>query len=73
MDMHTRNKWYVGLNDGKRELFRSAVTPVQDGRYLAVWGPFQTKRGALFGLRHGANNPHVQSVSDAERIARQHT
>lgn len=68
-----RQRFYVGLSNGKREVFKSASVPTEvthGERYQAVIGPFQTKRGAEFMAKHGANNPHVQTVVDAERIAR---
>lgn len=38
--------------------------------YGAVIGPFRTMRGAKFMALYGHNNPHLQTVSDAERIAK---
>ena len=35
-------------------------------------GPFRTKRAALFTQHHGQGNPHIQTVNDAERIARKY-
>jgi len=74
----SRSHWYVGLNAAKhapkREIFSSKVLPTKDThghKYAAVWGPFRTKRGALFGASPACeNNPHVITVADAERIAR---
>ena len=67
-------KHYVGYKvGGGRETFRaeSEPTPESHGhRYAAVWGPFRSKRGAVFGASWRAvGNPHVQTVADAERIA----
>ena len=69
---------YVGIraDNGKREGFRFTVrdTPTQETHghlYAAVIGPFRTVRGARFMVDHGANNPHLQTVWDAERIAKQ--
>lgn len=66
--------WYVGFKvTGGREIFRADVEPVtytHGERYHGVWGPFRTKRGAMFGASSASvNNPHVQTVADAERIA----
>lgn len=64
---------YVGCSQGKRELFRSKTTPTQSthgSRFSAVIGPFRTKKGAEFMRDHGTNNPHCQSVADAERLAK---
>ena len=67
---------YVGIriDTGKRELFRWAGTPVRETHghiYAAAIGPFRTVRGARFMVERGANNPHVQHVRDAERIAKE--
>ncbi len=63
---------YVGCKGGRREVFRSEQRPTQQSHghlYMAVIGPFRTKRGAEFMARCGGNNPHVRCVADAERIA----
>jgi len=68
-----RRPYYIGLKDGKRYLFQSASIPTEQeyGRaYTAVVGPFVTKRGALFMLQHGVNNPHCQTVAQAEKLAK---
>ncbi len=66
-------KPYVGLSDGKREMFRSATTPTQATHghlYAACIGPFRTVRGAKFMRDHGQGNPHCLCVADAERISK---
>ena len=68
-------KQYVGIRKGDSiyERFTSDGTPVRETHghlYLAVIGPFKTVRGARFMADHGRNNPHLQHVNDAERIAR---
>ena len=65
-------KYYVGYKAGKMTVFRSATNPTEKTHghlYNAVTGPFRTQRGALFMAEHGYNNPHLQTVADAERIA----
>jgi hypothetical protein len=67
------SKLYVGVNAGKREVFRSSVNPSQEthgAKYAAVIGPFKTKRAAEFMAKYGQGNPHLQTVADAERISR---
>ena len=73
-------KWYVGCKTYRsgqtiRKAFKSETEPTQEThglQYGAVWGPFRTRRGAEFGASWRAvNNPHVQSVADAERIAKE--
>jgi hypothetical protein len=66
-------RYYVGVCESKRTAFRSATepTPETHPQFNAVIGPFRTKRGAEFMRDHGANNPHCQTVADAERIAKQ--
>jgi len=64
---------YVGLEVGKREVFRASSIPTEQThgvQYAAVIGPFRTIRGARFMRDHGAGNPHCQCVADAERLAR---
>ena len=53
--------------------FRSATEPTREShghRFLAVIGPFRTMRAARVMARYGPGNPHLQSVSDAERLTR---
>ena len=70
------NRQYVGIrvDTGKLERFQYVGTPVRETHgdlYAAVIGPFRTVRGAKFMQRYGANNPHLQHVNDAERLAKQ--
>lgn len=67
-------KYYLGLAGfgTLREVFRSSVTPTLEstgGKYIAVIGPFRTKRGAIFMRDHPG--PCVVTVQDAERLAKQ--
>ena len=66
---------YLGLNAANylREVFKFSKTPTKKDtpQYSAVVGPFRTKRAALFMRDCGVNNPHVQCVADAERIAKE--
>lgn len=69
-----KRQYYIGHKNGDRHLFYSdsPVTKESHGSlYTAVVGPFITKRGALFMLEHGVNNPHCQSVADAEKLAKE--
>jgi hypothetical protein len=66
---------YVGkdVKTGKLHVFRSDVVPTDEtfGRlYSYCIGPFRTMRGAKFMAEHGSNNPHCQTVSQAERLAK---
>ena len=77
MEAATRARWYVGIKSGLGasgyEAFRATFTPTpttHGSQYICVWGPFYTKRGATWSAAHGWNNPHAQTVSEAERIAR---
>jgi hypothetical protein len=67
------SKWYVGVkSSGARTPFKSEFTPTRETHgnlFGAVIGPFRTKRGAMFDAAVGRNNPHIQHVRDAERIA----
>ncbi len=70
----TAKRYYVGLKVcGGREAFKTSQIPTErthGNRYAAVIGPFRTKRAYLFMARYGEGNPHLQTVADAERIAR---
>jgi len=55
------------------EIFRSPNTPERAShgdRYIYVIGPFRTMKGANYLQKYGWNNPHIQHVDDAERLAR---
>ena len=67
-------RYYVGYRlMGGREVFRADSEPTEESHghlYGAAWGPFRTRRAAEFGAsEHAVNNPHVVTVSDAERVA----
>jgi hypothetical protein len=67
-----RKYWYVGHTGGRFVAFRSAIVPTEQthgARYVAVIGPFRTARGARWAAQYGENNPHFQTVADAERFA----
>lgn len=68
-------KWYVGKRHASvaRVVFTSEMTPTQQthgDRFSSVIGPFRTKRAASFTALFGHNNPHLQTVDDAERISK---
>lgn len=66
-------KYYVGRNDSKGEVFLSNETPTElshGNKYKYVIGPFRTKKAADLMAKDGYNNPHLQTVSDAERLAK---
>jgi hypothetical protein len=68
-----RTQLFVGLKAGTpRQVFRAVRPPKESelgNQFDAVMGPFVTRRGAFFYAQHGEGNPHVQHVSDAERIS----
>jgi hypothetical protein len=66
-------QYYVGCLTNRYEVFRFVGVPEPGtlSQYTHVIGPFKSKRGAEFMRDHGRFNPHVRSVSDAERLARQ--
>lgn len=56
----------------RREIFNCEQEPTTESHghlYDAVIGPFKTLSGARFMRYHGWNNPHCQTVADAERIS----
>lgn len=71
----TAARVYVGMKAGNWAVFRSSVTPTEETHgdtFNAVMGPFRTLRAARFTVKHGKGNPHIQTVSDAERIAKKY-
>ncbi len=69
---------YVGHNKDTSELdvIYTDATPESANEkgfesYSWLIGEFKTLRGARFYQTHGLNNPHVQNVNDAERIAKE--
>jgi hypothetical protein len=61
----SRTKWdVIRIYEKEIPLFEKAKT------YFALIGPFRTKIGAEIMAFHGGGNPHLQCVSDAERIAK---
>ena len=69
-----KSKLYVGVKGIKRAVFRSVGVPTASSHghlYGAVIGPFRTKGGAKVMAEYGRNNPHLQTVSDAEKMAKQ--
>jgi len=72
--MKSRMKWYVGaFQSGKRDIFQERQTPTFSSHgsvFMYVIGPFSTKKGAVIMAAYGRNNPHLQTVYDAEEMAR---
>lgn len=75
MPKRKQSKIYVGVKPGgKREVFRSTVIPTREthgSKYTYAIGPFRTKDGASVMAVYGQGNPHIQTVSDAERLSRE--
>lgn len=69
-----RARFYVGYNYPLREVFKSVYDPTEKmfPQYKAVVGPFRTKRSAMFMRDCGYNNPHCQTVSQAEKLSKTH-
>ncbi len=66
-------RYYVGISNNHRIAFACGYEPTEASHgklYNAVIGAFRTKRGALFMALHGFNNPHCQTVADAERLSK---
>ncbi len=65
---------YVGSKSGGLEVFRaSKPTPKSHGHvYRYVIGPFRTLAAARLMAKYGGHgNPHLQTVSDAEKLVKQ--
>lgn len=77
-----RKRLYVGIRktDSVYELFRASrhdccgfdnpIHATHGHLYAAVIGPFRTLKGARYMEQYGRGNPHLQTVDDAERLAR---
>ncbi len=67
--------YYLGKRpQGDWVLFASARTPTQETHghlYTCAQGPFQTRLAARWFNRYGWGNPHVRTLADAERLARE--
>jgi hypothetical protein len=67
--------YYLGRRpQGDWVLFASPVTPTKDSHghlYTCAQGPFRTRLAARWFNRYGRDNPHVHTVADAERLARE--
>jgi len=69
-------KYYVGhfsKSGGRDEVFQHDSTPTEEShgkQYGAATGPFRTLAGAQYMAQYSQhNNPHLQTVDDAERLA----
>lgn len=70
----SRRLW-VGIKGNSRTVFRHAGEPTGEThpQFTCAVGPFRTRRGADYLVRHGGNgNPQIQCVRDAERLAAIH-
>ena len=66
-----RKRWYVGRKGNTSTPFQSAEEPTKKSHgslYGAVVGPFNTGGAARLMAKYGRNNPHLQTVADAERM-----
>lgn len=72
----SKKQYYIGVANNQREIILILWMETQRERkgqvskYHYTIGPFYTKRGAVFMRDHGQNNPHCQTVQDAERLGR---
>ena len=60
--------------EGDWVLFSSPRTPTRETHghlYTCAQGPFRTRLAARWFNRYGRSNPHVHTVADAERLARE--
>ena len=67
--------YYLGKRpQGDWVLFDSPVPPTKETHghlYASVQGPFRTRLAARWFNRYGRGNPHIHTVTDAERLARE--
>ncbi len=67
--------YYLGKRpQGDWVLFASPAAPTKETHghlYTCAQGPFRTRLAARWFNRYGWGNPHVHTVADAERLARE--
>lgn len=67
--------YYLGKRpEGDWVLFASTRTPTKETHghlFTCAQGPFRTRLAARWFNRYGRGNPHVRTVADAERLARE--
>lgn len=67
--------YYLGKRpQGDWALFAFTRTPTQEKHshlYTCAQGPFRTRLAACWFNRYGWGNPHVHTVTDADRLARE--
>jgi hypothetical protein len=66
-------KYYIGIAENGDWLgFGSIETPTRETfpQFIYTIGEFKTRRGQLWALQYGKNNPHFTHVNDAERYAK---
>lgn len=71
--MPNKRKPYVGIGkDGNYYGFSSVETPTRETtpEFIAVIGPFRTRRARLWAIKYGKGNPHFHHVNDAERLSK---
>lgn len=70
-----KTKPYVGKRRSNGALVPFRTTPPPEDHqvygvmFSMVTGPFKTMRGARYFAKHSTNNPHCQSVKEAETLA----
>lgn len=70
-----KNKFYIGfvtdyIGLPKRQVFGSPVTPTREShgdKYASTWGPFPSRKIALWVSERCINNPHMTDVASAVR------
>ena len=69
------SKLWVGYDGTGYRVFRNDVKPSESSHgqwFTHCVGPFRTVRGACFFARCSIGNPHIRTVADAERIAKEY-
>lgn len=66
---------FLGYKNGKPERVDSPTIPTfqsHGNQFDCMVGPFRTVRGLKAMIKWGRNNPHMQTVADAERIGKKY-
>lgn len=68
--MSIKHYYMIRQQDRKVRILLSDTEPTQAPGDMYAVGPFRTKRAAFLMGMYGEGNPHMQTVADAEHIAK---
>ena len=69
-----KRKHFIGVTrTGRFVAFTTIEEPTESNfcnSYIALIGPFSTRKAADWAEKYGRGNPHFQTVNDAEKLCR---